>query len=69
MAAIAFPLAWFVKDAPEGYEKKGVDSAPPIRGILKSKAFYLLAIGSACSIGAVGGTSGMARRRSRKPSR
>src|SRR5262245_41757774 len=54
MAAIALPLAWFVKEAPVGYEKKSVEPAPPISGILKSKSFYLLAIVSMCSIGAVG---------------
>ncbi len=57
MIAIALPLAWFVKEAPEGYEKKNVEPAPPVGDILKSRAFYLLAIGSMCSIGAVGGTN------------
>ncbi len=57
MIAIAFPMAWFVKEHPEGYEKKTAELAPPLGGILKSKAFYLLAIGSMCSIGAVGGTN------------
>jgi MFS family permease len=57
IVAIALPLAWIVKEAPAGYEKKSVDPAPPIRDILKSKSFYLLAIGSMCSIGAVGGTN------------
>jgi len=62
MVAIAFPLAWFVKESPdkessEGHEKRSVEPAPPIRDILKSRAFYLLAIGSMCSIGAVGGTN------------
>ncbi|MGE0130272.1 MAG: MFS transporter [Blastocatellales bacterium] len=57
MIAIAFPLAWFVKEAPESYEKKMAEPSPPIGDILKSKAFYLLAIGSMCSIGAVGGTN------------
>lgn len=57
MIAIAFPLVWFVKDAPEGYARQNVEPAPPIGEILKSRAFYLLAIGSMCSIGAVGGTN------------
>lgn len=57
MIAIAFPLIWFVKDAPEGFEQKNVEPAPPVGEILKSRAFYLLAIGSMCSIGAVGGTN------------
>lgn len=59
MIVIAFPMAWFVKENPE------VDSTvaqPPIekiplRTILKNWPFYLLVIGSMCSIGAVSGTS------------
>lgn len=62
MIAIAFPMAWFVKEQPdkelsEEYEKKAVEPAPSLGGILRSKAFYLLTIGSMCSIGAVGGTN------------
>lgn len=57
MIAIAFPLIWFVKDAPEGFEQTNVEPAPPVGEILKSRAFYLLAIGSMCSIAAVGGTN------------
>lgn len=57
MIAIALPLVWFVKDAPEGFARQNVEPAPPIGEILKSRAFYLLAIGSMCSIGAVGGTN------------
>jgi sugar phosphate permease len=57
MVASAFPLAWFVKESPEGYEQKSVEPPTPIGSILKSRAFYLLAIGSMCSIGAVGGTN------------
>jgi sugar phosphate permease len=59
MIAIALPMAWFVKDAPDA-----VVAAPdtrhvapvPIAAILRTPAFYLLVIGSMCSIGAVGGT-------------
>ena len=54
---IALPMAFFVKENP------GIDGSQPatttpisIGGILKSWQFYLLAIGSMCSIGAVGGT-------------
>jgi sugar phosphate permease len=57
MIAIALPMAWFVKESPQGYDRKRAEAAPPIGGILKSKAFYLLAVGSMCSIGAVGGTN------------
>ena len=59
MVVIGFPMAWFVKNAPEGFEseKKAEEPKIPIRGILQNRAFYLLAIGSMCSIGAVAGTN------------
>ncbi len=53
---IAFPLAFFIKDSSvknEVIEKKEV--VVPVRTIFKRKNFYLLAFGSMCSIGAVGG--------------
>jgi MFS family permease len=60
MVLCAWPLAWFVRDAPEGYEAAAARSnaAQPfdVRQLLRSPAFYLLLIGSMCSIGAVGGT-------------
>ncbi len=56
MIAIAFPATWFIKEAPENYHEQ--KAAPvPIGDVLKTPAFYLLAIGSMCSIGAVGGTN------------
>jgi sugar phosphate permease len=55
MIAIAFPMAWFVKDSPEGYVDK--KEPVPISDALKRWPFYLLAIGSLCSIGAVAGTN------------
>ena len=58
---VALPLALVVKDAPPG----STDSAPrasrppaaPIRDVLRQPAFYLLMIGSMCSIAAVGGAN------------
>jgi sugar phosphate permease len=58
--AIALPLAYFVKESPETLpQKEGAPSVPtaPIGWALKSSTFYLLALGSMCSIGAVGGTN------------
>lgn len=55
---IALPMAFFVKENP-GTETGAITSAGhpvSIGGVLKSWPFYLLAIGSMCSIGAVGGT-------------
>ena len=68
MIAIAFPMAWFVKEQPPAHQDTGhpaptsaADAAaaarlPSLRPVLTSPAFYLLVIGSMCSIGAVGGT-------------
>lgn len=57
--AVAFPMAWFVKETPEGRAKENKAEEPKIsfNTILKSRSFYLLAIGSMCSIGAVAGIS------------
>jgi MFS family permease len=54
---IALPLAFFIKESP-GKEQSTLFpfSRGSIAGVLKSWQFYLLAIGSMCSIGAVGGT-------------
>jgi hypothetical protein len=59
MIAIAFPMAWFVKENPEGESSSVKKEEPkiPFGHILKSWPFYLLVIGSMCSIGAVAGTS------------
>jgi sugar phosphate permease len=61
---IALPLAYFVKDestfAPPNREGGSVDrpaALTPIAGLFRTPAFYLLALGSMCSIGAVGGTN------------
>jgi MFS family permease len=53
---IAIPLAFFIKDSPVKQETEREKAEfVPIRNILKSRNFYLLAFGSMCSIGAVGG--------------
>jgi sugar phosphate permease len=58
MIVIAFPMAWFVRENPT-VTQSGVarEPMPPITHVLKSWPFYLLVIGSMCSIGAVSGTS------------
>jgi MFS family permease len=53
---IAFPMAFFIKDSKkEPQEKAKAETMVPIRTILQNPNFYLLAFGSMCSIGAVGG--------------
>jgi sugar phosphate permease len=58
MIIIAFPMIWLVKDNPEGKRQTQIQSEPkiPLKHILKGWPFYLLLIGSMCSIGAVSGT-------------
>lgn len=57
MLAVALPPALFVKEWPAG-ERPSVPPtvSAPLRPILRRPAFYLLLVGSMCSIGAVGGT-------------
>jgi len=55
---IAFPMAYFVNESPEAQAEKQTGALQvPMGPVFKSSAFYLLAIGSMCSIAAVGGTS------------
>ena len=69
MIAIALPMAWFVKDSPDSVDAPGPRHPAPhqapgtesqaqasIASILRTPAFYLLVVGSMCSIAAVGGT-------------
>jgi MFS family permease len=51
---ISLPMAFFVKEAP-AYQKSDIPQAP-ISWVFGKVPFHLLAIGSMCSIGAVGGT-------------
>lgn len=59
MIVIALPMALFVKENPAGFSKVTKSGEPkiPFKNILKDKSFYLLVIGSMCSIGAVAGVS------------
>jgi MFS family permease len=60
---LALPLAYFIRDEPDAPAagaapgRAAPASLTPIRDLFRSPAFYLLAIGSMCSIGAVGGTN------------
>jgi len=56
MVVIAFPVAYFVKEGPAASSQRGSAGQVPVGWVFRSGAFYLLAVGSMCSIGAVGGT-------------
>ena len=57
MIAVAWPLAWLVKDAPPAFASEATRRrSAPLGEVLRSPSFYLLLVGSMCSIGAVGGT-------------
>jgi sugar phosphate permease len=53
MIAIAFPAAFYVR---EPRAAAAALPAPPLGSVLRHPAFWLLALASMCSIGAVGGT-------------
>lgn len=60
MIMIALPMAYFVKESPDDQHVKQTKKTAPlvsIGHIFRNPAFYLLALGSMCSIGAVGGTN------------
>lgn len=61
MIVVAIPLTWWVDDKSDEFESRTASDAGgpalPLGDILRSPSFYLLAIGSLCSIGAVGATN------------
>jgi sugar phosphate permease len=60
IVAITFPLAWAVRDGPEAAGTTAAaprQTVAPVGDLFRNPAFYLLAIGSMCSIGAVGGAN------------
>ena len=55
---MAWPMAWFAKEAQAaGPAAGGGGGLAPLRAVFRRPAFYLLAIGSMCSIAAVGGAN------------
>ena len=58
IVVIAFPLSYFIKDPVKATPKAEMAKKEPavsMKQIFKNRNFYLLAFGSMCSIGAVGG--------------
>jgi len=55
---LAAPMAFFTKEAPSDRKGRKPDgSLAPLREVFRKPAFYLLALGSMCSIAAVGGAN------------
>lgn len=53
---ISLPMVFFIKDpSSQIVKKESTEKMVPIKGMLGNPNFYLLALGSMCSIGAVGG--------------
>jgi len=53
---ISLPMVYFIKDpSSKEVRKERTETMVPIKSMLKNPNFYLLAFGSMCSIGAVGG--------------
>jgi MFS family permease len=58
MILLTLPMVLFVKDRPDREPaKKAMEPLAPMTGIFRKGTFYLLVLGSMCSIGAVGGTN------------
>lgn len=57
MILIALPAAYFVKESPDGLAAGPKQPMATIGHIFRTPAFYLLAFGSFCSIGALGATN------------
>lgn len=57
MAIVALPLTLMTDDKSKEFGQQSQIPAAPLGEILRSPSFYLLAIGSLCSIGAVGATN------------
>ncbi len=57
MIVVALPMAWFVKENPEHLALQNQKDTPqvPFTSILTKRSFYLLLVGSMCSIAAVSG--------------
>jgi len=58
VVVLAGPMAYFAREAPADHKDAKSDAGlAPLLAVLRKPAFYLLAIGSMCSIAAVGGAN------------
>ena len=56
MIVVAFPAAWFVREPPAAAASARAAATLSLAPIVSRPVFFLLLVGSMCSIGAVGGT-------------
>jgi sugar phosphate permease len=56
VVVVAFPMAFVVRETPPPPQGRPVVKSPEIKGAFRTISFYLLTLGSMCSIGAVSGT-------------
>ena len=56
IVVVAFPLAWLVKETPRAITTGGSVNVPSPKSAFKQLSFYLLTVGSMCSVAAISGT-------------
>jgi sugar phosphate permease len=56
IVVLAFPLAFFVKEAPEPFRMHPETGITEAKSAFKTSSFYLLMLGSMCSVAAISGT-------------
>jgi MFS family permease len=56
IVVVSLPLAWMVKETPRGITTNGSVNVPSPKSAFKQLSFYLLTLGSMCSVAAISGT-------------
>jgi len=56
IVVVSLPLAWFVKETPRAITTNGSVNVPGPKAAFKQLSFYLLTLGSMCSVAAISGT-------------
>jgi MFS family permease len=56
IVVVSLPLAWLVKETPRATTTNGSVSVPSPKAAFKQLSFYLLTLGSMCSVAAISGT-------------
>jgi MFS family permease len=56
IVVVSLPLAWMVKETPRGITTNGAVDVPSPKAAFKRLSFYLLTLGSMCSVAAISGT-------------